>query len=295
MSLLPPRAAAWVEEALGSDAWIVGMDGVSGHHLNAVHTVDVAMGKGGMTALVVKRFPGEPPDEQVRAVTREAANLELLAPTAVPAPRLVAVDPTGDEAGEPTLVMERLPGTVVLDPPAVEDWLRGMAALLPAVHEVVVPIGTEVRPFSVYNNVDELDVPIWSSDPVLWSFVLETAASPAPASAQSFIHRDFHPGNVLWVGDATSALIDWEPASIGPSAMDLAHCRLNLARLYDVAVADALLVAHAALAGGYEHQPYFDLLAIIDTLPQALPPYGGVLTPHRAKLESFVRSVVRRL
>ena len=61
-----------------------------------------------------------------------------------------------------------------------------------------------------------------------------------------------------------------------------------------MAVADAFRSTHAALAGGYEHQPYFDLLAVVDTLPQALPPYGGVLTPHRAKLEAYVRSVVRR-
>jgi len=283
-----------VEEALGPDAWIVGMDSVSGTHLNAVHTVEAALGKVGMASFVVKRFPAEPPDEQVRAVTREATNLELLATSAVPAPRLVAADQTGSEAGEPTLIMHRLPGAVVLDPPAVEVWLRGMAALLPAVHEVVVPIGVEVRPFATYNNVDDLDVPIWTADPALWSFVLETAGSPAPESARSFIHRDFHPGNVLWLGGSTSGLIDWEPASIGPSAMDLAHCRLNLARLYDVAVADAFRSTHAALAGGYEHQPYFDLLAVVDTLPQALPPYGGVLTPHRAKLEAYVRSVVRR-
>jgi aminoglycoside phosphotransferase (APT) family kinase protein len=286
--------AAWVEDALGPDAWIVGMDGVSGQHLNAVHTVEAALGKAGVGMFVVKRFPGEPLDEQVRAVTREATNLELLVPTAVPAPRLVAADPTGEEAGEPTLLMAWLPGAVVLDPPAVETWLRGMAQLLPPVHEVVVPIGVDVRPFSVYNDVDELDVPIWSSDPALWSFVLETAARPAPESSRSFIHRDFHPGNVLWAGGATSGLIDWEPASIGPSAMDLAHCRLNLARLFDVAVADAFLATHTALTGGYEHQPYFDLLSIVDTLPQALPPYGGVLTPHRAKLEAYVRSVVRR-
>lgn len=286
--------AAWVEEALGADAWIVGMDSVSGTHLNAVHTVEAALGKAGMGSFVVKRFPAEPPEEQVRAVTREATNLELLAATNVPAPRLVAADPSGGEAGEPTLIMQRLPGAVVLDPPAIEVWLREMAELLPTVHEVVVPIGTEVRPFSTYSNVDELDVPIWSADPALWSFVLDTAGGPAPESAYSFIHRDFHPGNVLWLGDLTSGLIDWEPASIGPSAMDLAHCRVNLARLYDVAVADAFLGTHAALTGGYDHQPYFDLLAVIETLPQALPPYGGVLTPHRAKLEAYVRSVVRR-
>jgi hypothetical protein len=76
--------------------------------------------------------------------------------------------------------------------------------------------------------------------------------------------------------------------------MDLAHCRLNLARLYDVAVADALLRAHSVLVGSAEHHPYFDLLAAIETLPQALPPYGGVPTENRAKLETYVRSVVRR-
>ena len=48
---------------------------------------------------------------------REAAVLELLAPTPVPAPGLVAVDPDGSAAGRPCVLMERLPGRPLLTAP----------------------------------------------------------------------------------------------------------------------------------------------------------------------------------
>lgn len=294
MSLLPPQVAAWVEEALGREAWIVDMGGVTGAHLNAVHTVDAMVGRAGVVPFIVKRFPDESREEQQRAVERESTHLELLAATAVPAPRLIAVDVTGEQAGEPAVLMERMPGAVVLDPADRLPWLRSMAALLPTVHAVEVPTEVEVRPFFVYTNVAELDLPIWTADPALWDFVLATAGGRAPAVSQGFIHRDFHPGNMLWRTGGLSALIDWEPASIGPLAMDLAHCRLNVAQLHGAAAADELLDAYGSVVGSTEHDPYFDLLAVVETLPQAAPPYGGSPTENRAKLETYVRSVVRR-
>jgi hypothetical protein len=42
------------------------------------------------------------------------------------------------------------------------------------------------------------------------------------------IHRDFHPGNVLWHRGQVSGVVDWQSASIGPASIDVANCRGNL-------------------------------------------------------------------
>jgi aminoglycoside phosphotransferase (APT) family kinase protein len=46
------------------------------------------------------------------------------------------------------------------------------------------------------------------------------------------LHGDFWPGNVLFVNQTISALIDWEDAMIGDPAVDLANARLELLLLF---------------------------------------------------------------
>ncbi len=51
-----------------------------------------------------------------------------------------------------------------------------------------------------------------------------------------FLHRDFHPGNVLLTGpdDAprVSGVVDWVETSWGPADLDVAHCATALALLH---------------------------------------------------------------
>src|SRR4051812_5212218 len=68
--------------------------------------------------------------------SREAAVLELLDPTAVPAPDLVAVDPDGAAAGKPCVLMERLRGRPLLTSPDRDAYVRALAALVRSIHEV---------------------------------------------------------------------------------------------------------------------------------------------------------------
>ena len=73
-----------------------------------------------------------------------------------------------------------------------------------------------------------------------------------------FLHRDFHPGNVLWTGAAVTGLVDWASAAIGPAAADVGHCRWNLARKLGLPAADRFL----ALTG-VAHHPYWDVAAAL--------------------------------
>ena len=45
----------------------------------------------------------------------------------VPAPRLIAADPSGRVAGVPAILMTRLPGQIHLRPSEPERWLRELA------------------------------------------------------------------------------------------------------------------------------------------------------------------------
>jgi hypothetical protein len=49
-----------------------------------------------------------------------------------------------------------------------------------------------------------------------------------PPDGAVFLHRDYHPGNVLWRRGTVSGVVDWPGASIGPPSADVGHCRGNL-------------------------------------------------------------------
>ena len=44
-----------------------------------------------------------------------------------------------------------------------------------------------------------------------------------------FLHRDFHPGNLLWTDERITGVVDWVSACAGPPEEDIGHCRANLA------------------------------------------------------------------
>ncbi|SCF77145.1 Phosphotransferase enzyme family protein [Streptomyces sp. Ncost-T10-10d] len=59
-----------------------------------------------------------------------------------------------------------------------------------------------------------------------------------PAYTPRFLHRDFHPGNVLFTGAGAnlriSGVVDWVETSWGPADLDVAHCSTAPALLHGV-------------------------------------------------------------
>ena len=237
----PPAAAlAWAAAPFGPGARAVAVRPLASAWL-ANHAVDVAGEDGTVHRLVLRRWarPGWDEEDPDFTAAREAAVLELLAPTPVPAPALVAADPDAAECDVPALLETRLPG----GPPDLHAdpgrLVAELAAALPPIHAVAVPgtggdghgepAGAETRAPVVpaYHRFYEPEIlvpPAWSARPGLWARAFEVANEPPPPYRPCFIHRDYHPGNTLWRGPQLVGVVDWIGGSWGPPSSTWATC-----------------------------------------------------------------------
>ncbi len=262
----PPREALrWAAMSIGRGAKVVSLRRRRGGSSTAVHAIDVEDRRGRRHRLVLRRFVRtnwQRPD----LARREASVLELLRNAAVPAPQLLAADADAAACDVPALLMTRLSGRIDLTPKEMRGWLGQMAEALPPVHDLRVASG-RVQAYRPYTDPRKVDVPPWSRRPKAWQKVLGLARAPRLKTPRCFIHRDYHPTNLLWSRGRISGIVDWINASMGPPEIDVAHCRRNLVALYGVAVADEFLDAYQELLGRTRHDyhPYWDAIAVADS------------------------------
>jgi aminoglycoside phosphotransferase (APT) family kinase protein len=294
----PPAAALrWAVAPFGPGARVVAVRPLPSAWL-ANHAVDVADAADATHQLVLRRWarPGWDDEDPDFTAARESAILELLAPTPVPAPALVAADPDAAACDVPALLLGRLPGgppDLHADPATL---VAGLAAALPPIHAVAVgsaggaagsggsgqpgrplaPPPTRVVPlYHRFYEPETLVPPAWSTWPGLWEQAFAVAAGPPPDDLACFIHRDYHPGNTLWSGGRLTGVVDWIGGSWGPPSVDLGHMRVNLAADLGLAVADRFLAAHRALTG-FDHHPWWDVASAVDVAPETGPDWRGV-------------------
>jgi aminoglycoside phosphotransferase (APT) family kinase protein len=239
---MTPDAIAWVEQALGSR--VVEWRRLTGGLTSEVHRVVVDG-----AAYVLRRWvPGELYDYGVRTVATESAALRALAATDLPAPRLIAS--TTD-----MILMTCVPGEMVLMPVDRDDWLRQTANLLARIHATKI----DAKPFESWLPESP------SFDTPLWRDAYRAAAKPA-AGPTCFIHRDYQHFNLLWSSGRLTGVVDWVEASIGPPAIDVGHCRLNLAVLFSADIAERFRAMYEAEVGR-EVDPWWDLHALLSYGP----------------------------
>ena len=237
-------------------------------------------------------------------VAHEAAALAWASNANVPVPTLLAFDSDGrDSGGAPATLTSMLPGAPQLRPDDMAHWLAGMAAAALEIHR----LDADGFPWTYrrYNAGTELEVPGWSRKPDAWYRAIDIVNSEPPRARECFIHRDFHPSNVLWADDKVTGVVDWVNACRGPVGIDIAWCRHNLANLYGVEVADDFLEAYSRLAGfEYVYDPFWDLMTVVELLPGPPTMYAGWVAegfPYIStdvlaeRLDQYVASVVSRL
>jgi aminoglycoside phosphotransferase (APT) family kinase protein len=290
----PPAAALrWAAAPFGPGSRVTAVRSLSSAWL-ANHAVDVVDAAGATHRLVLRRWarPGWDVEDPDFTAAREAAILDLLAPTPVPAPELVAADPDAAACDVPALLITRLPGGPPdphADPAALLD---GLAAALPIIHAVAVPAGV-VPAYHRFYEPERLVPPAWSARPGLWARAFEVAAGPAPPAEPRFIHRDYHPGNTLWAEGRLVGVVDWVGGSWGPPSVDLGHMRLNLAWELGTEAADRFLAAHRALTG-LDHHPFWDVACVVDVVGELDSP-GPPPEPWLARMEDLLAAALARL
>lgn len=304
---LPSPVLDWLAGVLGPAARLRSIRRLDGATSSTLFILQTAAGANLHTAsgaeLVLRLFTNQDwLTEEPDVPRHEAANLLLLRSSGLPVPELVEFDPDGSHCGLPALLMTCLPGRVDLIPADMDAWLGQLAELLPRLH--AVPPGDHPWRHVPYNDLPNLSIPDWSRFPARWERAIRIANSPLPAFRPTFIHRDYHPVNVLFEGGRLCGLVDWPNACIGPAGVDVAHCRINLARMYGVPTADRFLACcQAAMSSYWEYDPFWDLLSIMDWLPgppDVYPPWLDFgledLTPAliEERMEAYLASVLAR-
>ncbi|WP_238402855.1 phosphotransferase family protein [Paenibacillus mesophilus] len=272
---LSDRALKWVIDKVHPEASVISGQQLHGGISSLVHGVTLRL-DGEEKAFVLRQFDNEEwIRDQPDLAFREAESLRRASRTiGVQTPEIVAFDENGSECGLPAVLMTRLKGAVVLEPPDRSEWLNGMAKALASIH--VVDATDFPWTFAPYCDASKLHTSSWSKYPDKWQRAADIVMGPRPSFTERFIHRDYHPANILWNGGEVSGVVDWVNGCIGPAGIDVGHCRVNLAQLYGVHAADEFLVCYQIHAGAsYTHDPYWDLVTLIDFAYWPPEVYGG--------------------
>ncbi|MFC4617586.1 aminoglycoside phosphotransferase family protein [Camelliibacillus cellulosilyticus] len=218
--------------------------------------------------------------EEPDLAAHEAASLRQAAHLSSPlihTPEVVNVDETGESTGMPTVLMTHIQGDIDLSPNHFNEWLKELAGALFAIHQIPLPPNGFKWAFHRYNKPEDLHVPAWTKQPELWEKAIEFVRQPSPSYQDCYIHRDYHPVNVLWEDEKIVGIVDWANACRGPAGIDLGHCRNNLVALFGIEAAGTFLNHYQRLAGNaFQYHPYWDLVAFLDfTFPGPPDVYQG--------------------
>jgi aminoglycoside phosphotransferase (APT) family kinase protein len=299
--MLSHNVRRWIEDIAGGRVTSVAV--LPGATSSALHSVEVDT-KGQLRKLVLRRFTNEVWVRQEPDIAaRESASVQQATRAGLPAPHLVATDRDGSYCGVPATLVTMLQGEVVLQPTNWQEWIKGLAHAAAQIHRVDAA-GFRWK-YRRYNDREVVTVPVWSTQPKAWKKAIDVVQGPAPSWRECFVHRDYHPSNVLWSNGRVSGVVDWVNGCRGPAGIDIAWCRHNLANLHGVTVADDFLAAYIGAAGSdFEYDPYWDLMSVVELLPGPPAMYEGWRAsgvPHisnavmRERVDLYVESLVARL
>ena len=222
-----------------------------------------------------RRHP--PGDARHDIAIHEAHAIDVVAPLGLPTPELLACDPHGHTTDRPALVLSWLEGL-----PAWETLTRhqldAMVEALLVLHSARDEARAGLRALERYEQTVYAS-PRWTARPALWERAFEIFHSPIPTGDLALVHRDFHPGNLLWTRRRLSGIVDWQSACVGPASIDVGHCRLNMFH-YSADQADQLRSAWER-ASGHAYDPWADVVSIIGIL--------DTFRTHRRASASLVR------
>ena len=180
--------------------------------------------RGGAQAVVVKRFAAD----QASAAAEWRA-LTAVEDFPVPSPPPLFLDLDGAHFGDPAIVMGALGGTLMHEVPRSMTWLRRTTAAMARLH--ATPLSKVPAEIPTWPRL--LDR--WTPEglpPALGKVAAEVIGElrlRATVGRRAFCHGDFYLGNLLFVGEALTGIVDWERAKIMPPGNEVARFRMDLA------------------------------------------------------------------
>jgi aminoglycoside phosphotransferase (APT) family kinase protein len=295
-----PQAREWLARSIGAGDQLLEVVPLPGSTSSSVFLIQSSRGTETQRCVLrVLDNAGWLADEPDLAA-HEAAALEEAQRAGLRAPRLVAYASDDAGFGAPVVLMSFLEGRIDLRPADFQAWLDGLARELAVIHQHQA--GALAWRYETWVDKAHLAPPKWTANSHVWERAIALALTREPDTPTVFIHRDYHPTNVLWQAGAVSGVVDWINACRGPAGVDVAHCRTNLALMFGPPAADQFLDAYQALAGGFDYNPYWDVDSVLDCCypePGFYPPWAqfglGAITPAALKqrLDAYLEGVLR--
>ena len=172
-------------------------------------------------------------------------------------PESVAHDVTGARSGCPSLIMTYLPGKPVIHGLDLQQIAEPLALL----HARAAP-----KDFPRYHHwfdIDRVAIPKWTKRPETWAELIDAVGDGEPSAKHVFLHRDYHPGNLLWEKGMLRGIVDWPNSCRGPRGIDVAHTRGNLALVGGVGAAEQFLRVYRDVVPSYDHDPWWDIADLL--------------------------------
>lgn len=294
----------WAEVRFGGEVVMVGSPtAIGGGFDSYIHFVGLAgdrLPPAWREPLVLRLLPSV---DRVEQAHREAAVQGWAAGQGFPAPIVLEVLAPDELFGLPAQVMERMPGTTMLEALSAKPWralalVRQLAALQLSLH--ALPLDDWPSSADPQQLVDQrLGLSRRAAESLddadLAAAVQRATELSHVASTGSLVvcHGDFHPLNVI-VDGAAASVIDWTDAGLGPREADVSRTLL-LFQIAAVAASSPLERRLLALAGPRLARRYrrtYEASAVLDERRlrawealHALHGWSQVLTLHAGGFE----------
>lgn len=269
--------------------------------------LDIERADGSRLKVSLRRFTRPRNISQPERVALEYRKLQFVASTDIPAPRPLLLDTDGELFGVPAIVLEYVPGAPLYLPRDAGSWTEQLAQMLLRVHAVTPRthdlswLHVQLRD-GIHQTIDD-DEPRVQKHSALAREVHAALAQDIDRIEwldATFVHDDFWPGNTIWYRGRLTAVIDWTHGEVGDPRSDVAQCRLDLALINGVEVAERFVAAYEALSQRRLPQLwYFDLLRGLHALlsyESWFMGYQDAQLPHMTKdhIRTGIEASLRR-
>jgi aminoglycoside phosphotransferase len=177
--------------------------------------------------------PGE--DDDVEQLARI---LDLLAPSDVPAPVLLA-HAAGVGSGEESVLLQTLlPGDPSLPLDPTQEWLRSLVETTAAIQSVAADASLPDQLHEHWAKLSQFDDDRATG---VDGRLLEILWQREPGHRRVFGHNDYWIGNTLRDGDRVVGVVDWGDAGRVSPARDITYCAVDMSLCYGVEYGDQLV------------------------------------------------------
>ncbi|MCY4020044.1 MAG: aminoglycoside phosphotransferase family protein [Chloroflexi bacterium] len=236
-SQLSKETIVAVLEALGQAGAAYGVEPLPGSYSNFAQLLRIEREGAEPRQIVVRRYNPENYEAGHDKPACEYQALRLLRAHGIPVPPPLLLDADGGLLGLPGIVTEFVPGRQIEPPTEAARWGQMAATnarMLARIHQT--PISDADKPFLMNDDVEvawfikDGNIPDYMREDadgeMIWHLVNDHWQRRQLAGPR-FQHTDYWSGNILWLGDEISAVVDWEEAGYGDPAGDVAYARME--------------------------------------------------------------------